>query len=179
MWKSFRRGMVAQVSRADTFTAFVASHEVRLRQSLMAACGGEIGSDAAAEALEYAWANWERVRDMENPVGYLFKVGRSQARKEFGRRRPVLDPVDTARIPEVEPKLPKALSKLSQRQRTAVLLVHGYGWTETEVGDQTKNFELLPSVVEVVGFEPVAPRLRTHPQALATRTVAWTNRGKN
>jgi hypothetical protein len=56
--------MVAQVSRADTFTAFVASHEVRLRQSLMAACGGEIGSDAAAEALEYAWANWERVRDM-------------------------------------------------------------------------------------------------------------------
>lgn len=126
--------MVVQISKTDMFTAFVASHEVRLRQSLVAACGGEIGSDAAADAWEYAWANWDRVRVMENPVGYLFKVGRSKARKQFGRRRLVLDQVDTARIPEVEPKLPKALSKLSQRQRTAVLLVHGYGWTETEVG---------------------------------------------
>lgn len=127
--------MVAQDSRTDTFTVFVASHEVRLRQSLMAACGGEIGRDAAADAWEYAWANWDRVRGMENPIGYLFKVGRSRARKEFGRKRPALDPVDTARIPEVEPKLPMALSKLSQRQRTVVLLVHGHGWTETEVGD--------------------------------------------
>ena len=57
-------------SRVDSFTEFVASYEARLRESLMAACGGERGRDAAAEALEYGWAHWDRVRAMENPVGY-------------------------------------------------------------------------------------------------------------
>jgi RNA polymerase sigma-70 factor (ECF subfamily) len=127
--------MVAQIAGTETFTEFVASYEVRLRQSLVAACGGEVGRDAAAEALEYAWANWDRVRGMENPVGYLYKVGRSRARRELRRRRPVFDPVVTSRIPDVEPKLPGALAELSQRQRTVVLLVHGYGWTQVEVSE--------------------------------------------
>ena len=36
----------------------------------MAACGGEIGRDAAAEALVYGWDNWDRIGRMENPSGY-------------------------------------------------------------------------------------------------------------
>jgi DNA-directed RNA polymerase specialized sigma24 family protein len=127
--------MVAQSSKADTFTDFVAAHESRLRHSLMAACGGELGRDAASEALEYAWEHWDRVRSMENPVGYLYTVGRNRARKELRRKRPVFEPVDSVGIPDVEPKLPGALGQLSERQRTVVVLVHGYGWTQVEVGD--------------------------------------------
>lgn len=126
--------MVVQNS-ASTFTEFVRGSERRLRQSLMGAFGGELGRDAAAHALEFAWVNWGRVSVMENPVGYLYKVGRTHARRELRRRRPVFDPVDSARIPEVEPKLAGALSALSERQRTVVVLVHGYGWTQVEVSE--------------------------------------------
>jgi DNA-directed RNA polymerase specialized sigma24 family protein len=127
--------MVAQGSEVDTFTDFVTAYEPRLRQSLMAACGGELGRDAAGEALEYAWEHWDRVRSMENPVGYLYTVGRNRARRELQRKRPVFDPVDPVRIPDVEPKLPGALAQLSERQRTVVVLIHGYGWTQVEVSD--------------------------------------------
>jgi RNA polymerase sigma factor (sigma-70 family) len=35
----------------------------------------------------------------------------------------------------VEPALPQALQRLSERQRVCVVLVHGYGWTHQEVAD--------------------------------------------
>ena len=126
--------MVAQTSDTKTFTDFVASSESKLRHSLMAAFGGEVGRDAAADAIEYAWKHWDRVSAMENPVGYLYTVGRSRALKELRRGRPAFDAVDVARTPDVEPKLPAALALLSERQRTVVLLVHGHGWTQIEVG---------------------------------------------
>lgn len=127
--------MVVQDSRVETFTDFVAVHELRLRESLMAIFGGEAGRDATAEALEYGWVNWDRVGAMENPVGYLFKVGRSRGRRAVGRKRAVFDPVDAYRMPDVEPKLPVALSRLSERQRTVVVLVNCYQWTQAEVGE--------------------------------------------
>ena len=127
--------MVAQTSLTQAFTDFVVSSESKLRQSLMAAFGGEVGRDAAAEALAYGWQHWSRVSAMENPVGYLYAVGRSRALRELGRKRPTFDAVDVARLPEVEPKLPAALATLSERQRTVVLLVHGHGWTQIEVAE--------------------------------------------
>ncbi len=36
-----------------------------------------------------------------------------------------------------EPGLVPALSALTEPQRTAVVLVHGFGWTMKEVGDMT------------------------------------------
>jgi RNA polymerase sigma-70 factor (ECF subfamily) len=127
--------MIARDSQVDTFTRFVTDHESRLRQSLMAAFGGEIGRDAAAEALLYGWDNWDRIGRMENPSGYLFKVGLSRGRNALSKRRPLFDPVEPARIPDVEPRLPEALVGLSERQRTVVLLIHSFQWTQSEVAD--------------------------------------------
>jgi len=127
--------MVVHDSRVLGFTEFVTTHEARLRESLMAACGSEDGRDAAAEALVYGWQHWNRVGGMENPVGYLFKVGVSRRRKALSKRRPVFDPVETTRIPEVEPRLPIALAGLSDRQRVVVVLVHCFQWTQSEVGE--------------------------------------------
>ncbi len=39
--------------------------------------------------------------------------------------------------PAFEPGLLPALSQLTEAQRTAVVLVHGFGWTMKEVGDMT------------------------------------------
>lgn len=125
--------MVAQQSQVDSFTEFVEAYEAPLRQALMASCGGERGRDAACEALSYGWEHWDRVRPMENPVGYLYKVGVDRARREFRRKPLRFDPVDSSRIPDVEPQLPSALVGLSDRQRVVVVLIHGYSWRQVEV----------------------------------------------
>ena len=57
-------------------------------------------------------------------------------RTERGRRRPKrLPEVEAVAHPWVEPGLPAALEKLSERQRQAILLCHGYGWTLTEAAE--------------------------------------------
>lgn len=127
--------MAVQTSEIDGFTEFVDEHEANLRESLIAACGGEHGRDAAAEALVYGWRHWDRISEMENPVGYLYKVGLSRGRRSLAKRRPVFDAVESSRIPDVEPGLPDALAHLSDRQRTVVVLIHCFQWTQTEVGD--------------------------------------------
>jgi RNA polymerase sigma factor (sigma-70 family) len=121
----------------DGFEAFVREVEPRLRRVLVAAYGFEDGRDAAAEALGYAWEHWARVRDMPNAAGYLFRVAQSRSRR-CRRSRPVLFDVP-ARWDEhrFEPGLPAALAALPQRQRVAVVLVHGFGYTLREVAELT------------------------------------------
>ena len=38
-------------------------------------------------------------------------------------------------LPDIEPALPGALERLTERQRVCVALVHGFGWTHQEVAD--------------------------------------------
>jgi DNA-directed RNA polymerase specialized sigma24 family protein len=118
----------------DTFTRFAGDVEPRLRRALVAALGQERGLEATAEALAWAWEHRDRAVGLEHPVGYLFKVGRSRTR--YRRiRRPVFDPVPNGELPHVEPGLPGALERLSERQRVAVVLVHAFGWARGEVAE--------------------------------------------
>lgn len=114
------------------FTSFVAEVEPRLRRAFTALRGVDAGRDATAEALAWAWANWAKVRDMGNPAGYLYRVGRSRSRPRK-ERFPALAVADDPY--GFEPGLRPALAQLSTRQRTAVVLVHGCGWTHQEVAD--------------------------------------------
>jgi RNA polymerase sigma factor (sigma-70 family) len=117
--------------RAGEFSAFVAAVEPRLRRALTALCGTEEARDAAAEGLAYAWQHWERVSEMANPAGYVYRVARSRVGRR--RRHPVFP--DTTALPEVEPGLPRALACLPERQRVAVLLVHGWDRPYDEVAE--------------------------------------------
>ena len=119
--------------RVDGFVEFVKTNENKLRHALTAALGFEAGKEAAAEALSYGWEHWDRVRDMDNPVGYLYTVGRFKGRKLLSARRPVFPEMPEDRTPWFEPGLPAALAGLSEKERTVVLLLHGYGWHMTEV----------------------------------------------
>jgi RNA polymerase sigma-70 factor (ECF subfamily) len=107
--------------------------EARLRQVLVARYGWEDGVEAWREAVAYAWQHRERLAKMANPIGYLYRVGQSAARRERRWHRvvglPVPEPIE---LHSVEPGLPKAIASLSGRQRVAVLLVHGHGWTHEE-----------------------------------------------
>jgi DNA-directed RNA polymerase specialized sigma24 family protein len=114
----------------ESFTAFVKEAEPRLRLALVAAFGQDRGLDATADALAYAFENWDRIEGMENPAGYLYRVGRSRAR--FAGIRPRFAPVPVEDAPNVEPGLPSALRRLSEKQRVAVVMVHAYGWSREE-----------------------------------------------
>ncbi len=73
---------------------------------------------------------------MANPAGYVYKVGRDIGRRHFRRRPPVLlSSPDPTRVPEVEPGLAEALGALPERQRVAVMLVHSFGWSLSEVAE--------------------------------------------
>lgn len=125
--------MVGEV--AGDFVAFADEVSPRLKAALVAAVGVERAGDAVAEALGYAWEHWERVRLMENPAGYLYRVGVSRGRR-WRSLRPlpaVFPPPPDGEMPWVEPGLPRALGGLSERQRVTVVLVHCLGWTQEEV----------------------------------------------
>jgi RNA polymerase sigma-70 factor (ECF subfamily) len=123
-----------ETGAADDFAEFVEAVGGRLRYALVSAYGPEMGAEATSDALAYAWEHWERIRTMNNPAGYLYRVGQSKSRRY--RRRPVaLPPPPAAAEPWIEPGLAGALSGLSEKQRVAVMLCHGFGWTRSEVAE--------------------------------------------
>lgn len=119
-----------------SFTLFVEEVAHRLRQALMAAYGRDVGDEAVSEAMVYAWQNWDRISGMANPSGYLYRVGQSRAQARLRRRALPFGP---SRPYEVaywfEPNLESAMDGLSRKQRAAVVLVHGFDWTVTEVAE--------------------------------------------
>jgi RNA polymerase sigma-70 factor (ECF subfamily) len=119
---------------AESFTEFVRELEPRLKHALVAAYGTETGIEATRDALAYAWEHWDRVRGRDNPAGYLYGVGRNKARRRV-RRRVVFPLPPSGHDLWVEPGLPTALARLSERQRLAVVLIHGYEWTHIEVAN--------------------------------------------
>jgi DNA-directed RNA polymerase specialized sigma24 family protein len=101
------------------FEAFVRATEPRLARAFAAAYGFEDGRDATAEALAYAFEHWDRLQQVGNLAGYLFRVGQSRSRR---RRQPVLFAVPDGAEHAFEPGLPAALAGLTERQRLAVVL---------------------------------------------------------
>ena len=119
------------------FTAFVMRVEPNLRRALSAAYGADIGREATAEALTWAWEHFTKVETMENPGGYLYRVGQTAAkRSRRGAIRDDLRLVEATESPwPVEPGLNAALGALSPRQRAAVLLIDGWGFTQREAAE--------------------------------------------
>jgi DNA-directed RNA polymerase specialized sigma24 family protein len=105
----------------------------RLRQALVARFGWQLGTEAWQDAAAYGWEHRDRLADMDNPVGYLFRVAQTSVRRQLRWARQVDLPAPPPdRLPDVEPGLPAALAALSPRQRVAVMLVHAHGWTHDE-----------------------------------------------
>ena len=116
------------------FTAFVKEVEPRVRYALVAAYGPDRGLEGTSEALAYAWEHWNRIRAVNNPAGYIYRIGQRHAAKQIPPRRLFPEPV-THPQPWIEPGLPQALERLTAKQRTAVVLIRGYGYTHREVAE--------------------------------------------
>ena len=127
--------MLRDRTAADTFSEFARGLEPTLRRGLTAGFGSEVGCEAAAEALVYGWQHWERVEGMDNPAGYLFRVGQNKARRMTGGSRWLSRDEIVFTEPWAEPAFGPAWSSLSDRQRTVVGLVHGFDWSLGEVAN--------------------------------------------
>ena len=111
--------------------------EPRLRRALVARYGVDLGVEAAADAIAWGVEHLDRLVEMDNPSGYLYRVGQSAARRHVrAGRAPLRFPSEAV---GAEPDLPgdvfEALKLLKPEQRVAVLLVHGYGFTYREVAE--------------------------------------------
>jgi RNA polymerase sigma-70 factor (ECF subfamily) len=133
-----RRVQLKGADSASTFDVFAAEAGPRLLRVLTAHYGLEMGPDLTADALAWAWEHWDKVGEMENPVGYLYRVGQSSARRHLRWNRRVVLPREELSLdrPLPEPGLDDALGQLSARQRVAVLLVHGLAFSYEEAAQE-------------------------------------------
>jgi len=144
----------------ESFDEFATRVWLPLRQALVAALGAQRGADAHALAMEYAWEHRERVVAMASPVGYLFTVGRSRSRdRRKGSLVHYAPPL--AEPPEYEPELPRAMARLPEKQRLAVFLVVGCGWSNAEVGRLTRRSESTVRAHVARGLERLRRELGT------------------
>lgn len=122
--------------RSD-FERFAGEVEPRLRRALVAGFGAVVGREAAADALAWAWQNWDRVVGLQSPVGYLYRVGRTLALRSDARDVPVAEPAPPIAWPpdSFEPGLAPAIARLSEAQRCAVVLVVGFGYPLREAAE--------------------------------------------
>jgi len=116
------------------FTEFLQNHGPGLRHAFVARYGPDVGSDVMGDVAVYAWEHWEKVSRMDNPSGWLYRVGQSRSRRYF--RRPVRFPEPRpVSNPIVEPALPGLVGSLPERQRVAVLLTLAFGYTVREAAE--------------------------------------------
>lgn len=121
----------------DAFEAFAADASTALRRALVARYGVQLGVDAAAEALAWAAEHRQRLAAMDNPTGYLYRVGQSAVRRQARLERRMVDlPVEERPVEggtgDPDPSLHEALAALHPDQRAAVVLVHAHGYPYAE-----------------------------------------------
>jgi RNA polymerase sigma-70 factor (ECF subfamily) len=119
---------------AADFTEFMENRGPGLRRAFIARYGPDVGTDVMGDVSAYAWEHWKKLSQMENPSGWLYRVGQSRSRRYF--RRPVrLPPPRPVDGPAVEPALPRMLEALPDSQRVAVLLTKAFGYSVREAGE--------------------------------------------
>ena len=151
--------MSPPTSAPTEFERFAELAEARLRRAYVAAYGTDRAAEATAEALAWAWEHRERLATMQNPVGYLYRVGQSRTRP---RKRPTLPTPTALGVPDVEPRLIEELASLPERQRVAVWLVHACEWTHREVGEALGISTSAVSTHVARGSERLRARLEAH-----------------
>lgn len=123
-----------QYPNVEAFTSFARDVEPKLRYALVAACGPDRGLDATEDALVFAWEHWEKIQATSNPAGFLYRVGRRKASR-MRRPLPLIQETPVHNPDPTEPGLSPALAHLSKQQRTAVVLIDGFGYTHQEVAE--------------------------------------------
>jgi RNA polymerase sigma-70 factor (ECF subfamily) len=121
-------------------TWYEEQHPLVLAALTVASGRPDVAADATDEAFVRAYERWERVRRMDSPGGWLYRVAlndlrrrcrRQAVERELLRRQPPPTTVPAPTIPS--PHVWEAVRRLPTRQRTAVALRYILDLTEPEV----------------------------------------------
>lgn len=130
---------VDEATMTISFEEWLVETRPRLHRCFLARYGSAIAVELTSEVVAWAWEHRSEIDAMDNPSGYLYRVGQSKSRRLLRWRRSVVTLPEERRgdqhDPVVEPGLDTALASLSAEQREAVILVHCFGWTQPEVAD--------------------------------------------
>lgn len=130
------------VGSGEGFEDFVQSHYEPLWRAFYLLTGNhEEAEDLAQEAFCRAFERWDRVRDMRNSVGYLYRIGVNAHRSVLRRLsmavkhsiRPGTPDDSIARVDERD-AVRRLLAELPRGQREALVLVDWLGLTSEEAG---------------------------------------------
>lgn len=120
------------------FEAFLTTARERLRRVLVARYGPEIGLDVMGDVEEWSWHHWDELREMHNPLGWLYRVAQSKARPHLRWNKRAVFPTVMPELAHVDPdtaSLHGQLAGLTDNQRICVLMVHAHGWTHAECAE--------------------------------------------
>lgn len=124
------------------FEEFFATERTRLHRALFAITGSRTeAEDIAQDAFLRVWERWERVGTLDDPAGYLHRTAMNAFRDRRRRlvlsfKRAVHPSPDTNEYDAVEARSVAALvlGSLPPRQRAAVVLTEGLGYSAEEAG---------------------------------------------
>jgi RNA polymerase sigma-70 factor, ECF subfamily len=120
------------------FESWYRSNHARLVAAVLLVSGNlDLTRDAVDEACTRAFARWDRVRQMQSPAGWTYRVALNALRRR--QRRAALErrllaraaPVDV--IPAPAGEAWEAVRDLPTRQRTAIVLRYVADLTQIEV----------------------------------------------
>ena len=148
---------VAPAEQADTFDGFFDEHYERLVRAMYLSTSDRYeAEDLAQEAMARVFERWDRIRETDDPVGYLYRVALNSRRSRLRRlavatrlRAPRRDQRPLTEEAEDRHTIMDALRRLPQAQRDAVVLCDWLEMTDTEAA-------------EVLGVSAGAVRARLH-----------------
>jgi len=136
-----RSAVTTPVTGAD-FESFYLAHRVRLFRALVVVtrdvhAAEEVGQDAFVRV----WERWDRVRQMDDPTGFLYRTAlngwfqiRRRAVRAAKRVAGVGQELDPLGVVEDRDDLARRLLELPARQRAALVLTEYLGHDSAEAG---------------------------------------------
>jgi RNA polymerase sigma factor (sigma-70 family) len=125
-----------------SFEAFFEAEHVRLLRALYLVTGNaEEAEELMQDAFVAVWERWDRVGGMEEPTGYLYRTAMNRYRSRLRRaaratRRVVgaAEDGDAFAAADERDAVARALARLPERQRAAIILTELLGYDSAEAG---------------------------------------------
>jgi RNA polymerase sigma-70 factor (ECF subfamily) len=144
---------------APAFEGFYVANEERLFRALFVMTGDvHEAEDLMQTAFCKVWERWDRVGQLDDPVGYLFRTAfnthHSATRRAVRSARRLMDrasgstpPLEPGEVAEVRDRATRALDVLTPRQREAVVLTELLGFGRSEAA---RIMGIRPATVRVL-----------------------------
>jgi RNA polymerase sigma-70 factor (ECF subfamily) len=141
-----------RVDARARFDAFFEEQHERLFKALFFITGNrEDAEEVSQEAFLRLWERWDDLDRIDDPIGYLFRVGlngfrmrRRRAATAIRRVAPVREPADPFAEAEMREEVRRLLAGLTSRQRAALVLVDLLGYPSEQAA---RIMRVRPSTV--------------------------------